>query len=340
MIDHQTDTWQVGDITIRPATLDDIPHVVAISRAHDVYVRGVSTYDEAEAREELTEPNFDVEASVRLAFAPDGTCVGIGIVYDQLIQVRPNLWGFVLPEYRSRGLGSALLGWQIDRARTNLTRIPEDAKLTIQGWVVSHDESGAQLFRDHGFTTQRAGYTMKIDFTPGQCPPAPEWPEGAQVVSLAEHGDFEMFVRGWYESFRDHRGWMERKWEDVMARWTHMVAHDHRHNPAHWWAVLIDGELAAVALCNAEGYDREDYAYVMVLGTLRGFRKRGLAMGLLRHAFNAFYDLGKGGVTLGVDGTSLTGAVRLYEAAGMHISERRDTYERVERDGIELTNQG
>jgi ribosomal protein S18 acetylase RimI-like enzyme len=234
-----------------------------------------------------------------------------------------------------------LLGWQIDRARVNLERIPEEAKFTIQGWAVSHDEAGAQLFRDHGFTTDRAGYTMKLDFVRGQRPPAPQWPDGAQLVTLEAHGDFEMFVRGWYESFRDHRGWTERKWEDIMERWNHMVEHDRRFNPNYWWAVLMDGKLAAVCLCSAEGYEDSEYAYVMVLGTMRDFRKRGLGTALLYQAFNTFYDLGTPkGVTLGVDGSSLTGAVRLYESVGMHIDERRDTYERVDRDGVELTNQG
>jgi GNAT superfamily N-acetyltransferase len=115
-MDSLPTSWQVGDITIRPATLDDIPHIAKIVQAHDLHVRGTTTYDEAEALEELTEPNFVIEKAVRLAFAPDGTCVGIGMVYDQLIFVRPNLWGFVLPEYRNRGIGTALLGWQIDRA--------------------------------------------------------------------------------------------------------------------------------------------------------------------------------------------------------------------------------
>jgi ribosomal protein S18 acetylase RimI-like enzyme len=233
-----------------------------------------------------------------------------------------------------------LLDWQIDRARINLERIPADAKFTIVGGVESTNQSGAQLFRDYGFSSTRSSYTMKIDFTLGQRPPIPVWPDGVQVVSLAENGNFEMFVRGWYESFRDHRGWMERKWEDIMERWTHMTAKDRRFNPNYWWAVLIDGELAAVNLSQAEGHEREDYAYVMVLGTLRGFRKRGLALALLHYCFNVFYNLGKSGVTLGVDGSSLTGAVRLYETAGMHIHKQYDSYERIDRDGIEITNQG
>jgi len=339
-MDSLPNIWLVGDITIRPATLDDIAHLTSITQVSDILENGQTTTTEDEVRDELTSPGFDIQNSVRLAFTPDGLCVGFGIVYDLLIHVRPNLDGFVHPEYRGLGLGTALLGWQIDRARVNLDRIPPEAKFTILNGVESTNDSGAQLLRDHGFTTDRCGYSMQIDFTPGQRPPTPVWPEGAKLVTLKEHGDLETFVRGWYESFRDHRGWMERKWEDIMERWTHMTARDRRFNPEHWWAVFIDGELAAVNISQAEGHEREDVAYVMVLGTMRDFRKRGLAMALLHHAFNVFYDLGKSGVNLGVDGSSLTGAVRLYENAGMHIHKRYDHYERTDRDGIELTNQG
>jgi hypothetical protein len=34
-------------------------------------------------------------------------------------------------------------------------------------------------------------------------------------------------------------------------------------------------------------------------------------------------------VGLGVDAASLTGATRLYEKAGMHVTRRYDTYEKV-----------
>ena len=62
------------------------------------------------------------------------------------------------------------------------------------------------------------------------------------------------------------------------------------------------------------------------------WRKRGLGLALLLQAFNEFYQRGDRTVGLGVDAQSLTGATRLYEKAGMHVTRRYDTYEKVIRE--------
>jgi mycothiol synthase len=45
-------------------------------------------------------------------------------------------------------------------------------------------------------------------------------------------------------------------------------------------------------------------------------------------SFREFRSRGRERVGLGVDGENTTGAVRLYERAGMHVARRSDTYER------------
>jgi mycothiol synthase len=62
---------------------------------------------------------------------------------------------------------------------------------------------------------------------------------------------------------------------------------------------------------------------------LPAHRRRGLALTLLRHVFRHFARLGMKRVVLGVDGESPTGAVALYERAGMSVLRRNVTYERV-----------
>ena len=47
------------------------------------------------------------------------------------------------------------------------------------------------------------------------------------------------------------------------------------------------------------------------------------------HAFGEFHRRGMTRVGLDVDAENLTGAVRLYERAGMRIVKRRDTYEKL-----------
>ena len=64
--------------------------------------------------------------------------------------------------------------------------------------------------------------------------------------------------------------------------------------------------------------------WVGTLGVRRPWRKRGIGLALLRHSFNEFYRRGKRKVGLGVDAQNLTGALRLYESAGMQ-STRRST---------------
>ena len=66
--------------------------------------------------------------------------------------------------------------------------------------------------------------------------------------------------------------------------------------------------------------------WIPSLGVRRPWRRRGIGLALLRHAFEEFGRRGKRAVGLGVDAESVTGAVELYERAGMHVWRRSTTY--------------
>jgi hypothetical protein len=59
----------------------------------------------------------------------------------------------------------------------------------------------------------------------------------------------------------------------------------------------------------------------------------------LCQAFNEFYRRGKRKVGLGVEAQNLTGALHLYESAGMHVDQVYDTYEKELRAGQEISVQ-
>jgi ribosomal protein S18 acetylase RimI-like enzyme len=59
-------------------------------------------------------------------------------------------------------------------------------------------------------------------------------------------------------------------------------------------------------------------------------------MALLRHSFAEFYKRGWRTAGLDVDASSLTGALKLYERAGMHVARRFDRFEKELRPGKEL----
>jgi ribosomal protein S18 acetylase RimI-like enzyme len=71
-------------------------------------------------------------------------------------------------------------------------------------------------------------------------------------------------------------------------------------------------------------------AWVQILGVLPEFRQRGLAQALLRHTFEEYARRGLDRVGLGVDAENPTGAVRVYERAGMHVSRTNLILEKVQ----------
>ena len=100
-------------------------------------------------------------------------------------------------------------------------------------------------------------------------------------------------------------------------------------DPSRWFLALEGGEPVGAALCSfAEGV-----GWVDMLAVRRPWR-RGLGLALLRHALGDFYDRGTRRVTLTVDSESPTGATRLYERAGMHVTQQYALYVKELRPGV------
>ncbi len=63
--------------------------------------------------------------------------------------------------------------------------------------------------------------------------------------------------------------------------------------------------------------------HVTSLGVRRAWRRQGLGLAILHHAFGKFYRRSKARVLPDADVESPTGATRLYEKAGMREGEDR-----------------
>jgi ribosomal protein S18 acetylase RimI-like enzyme len=93
-------------------------------------------------------------------------------------------------------------------------------------------------------------------------------------------------------------------------------------DPTLWFLATASDEIAGVALCDFHMGNGK----VLWLGVRPAWRRFGVGMVLLKHSFAEFYRRGKTKVELRVDAENLTGAPRLYERAGMHITQRFDIY--------------
>jgi mycothiol synthase len=168
--------------------------------------------------------------------------------------------------------------------------------------------------------------------------PDPEFPEGIVVRTYNPETDAEAVYRADVESFRDHFGFVEQPFEEGLKRFKHFWEQE-GFDPSLLFLAMDRDEVAGVSLCPPHSIDDPDLGWVGSLGVRRPWRKRGIGLALLRHSFNEFYRRGKRKVGLGVDAQNLTGALRLYENAGMHIHQASDLYEKELRPGIEISTQ-
>ena len=143
-------------------------------------------------------------------------------------------------------------------------------------------------------------------------PTAPEWPEGFRV-STFEPGDGRAFHAALDEAFAEEWNHVSEPFEEWAERRLNVSDFD----PTLWFIVREGDEIAAVLRCDA---DRAGAGWVGALGVRRSWRKRGLGLALLRHAFGEFYRRDQRRVGLGVDAQNPSGATRLYERAGMHVA--------------------
>ena len=104
-------------------------------------------------------------------------------------------------------------------------------------------------------------------------------------------------------------------------------------DPGLWFLAMDGEEIAGICLCKRNRTEYPGAAWVNVLGVRRPWRKQGLGLALLHHAFGVFYREGKERTGLGVDSSNLTGATRLYEKAGMSVVKQDDAYEKEVRPG-------
>ncbi len=253
-------------------------------------------------RFEWDDPEFSLEKSTLAFFTLDGEkMVGYQELYDATtIPVRPRMWGHVHPDYMGRGIGTYLFQWAEKLAHRVFDRVPEDARVVFTAGRNSKNPDSHELLVANGFLpTGQAWQKMLIDLTDEE-PHNPPAPEGFRWVTMAEFNDTRKAYAAHRDAFHDHRGFVAEDFE-VM------------YNP--------------------------DEGYVANLGVTPAYRQRGFGKAALYKAFNALWNRGKRKVSLYVDGSSLTGANRLYMGAGMRIAESYESYEKEMRAGKEYSKQ-
>ena len=337
---NETHVELPAGFTARGATLEDLESAMALFNRWSQPVIGRDDFTAIDSiRDEWQAPGADPIEDIRLVFAPNGELVGhIEVWTNYQPLVHPELWGRVDPRYQGMGIGTWMMQWAEQRALRVLPDLPVELRFAPHVGSYRRDERAKNLFEKFGYYPLRSTYHMLIELDAPM--PQPEFPEGIALRTYNPQTDAEAVYLAENDAFRDHFGHMEESLEEGLKQWKYDREHE-GYDPTLYFLAIdgSSGEIAGVALCRSSSYYDPDRGWVRSLGVRRPWRKRGIALALLRHSFNELYRRGKRKVGLGVDAQSLTGAVRLYENAGMHIDQVYDKYEKELRAGTEISVQ-
>jgi GNAT superfamily N-acetyltransferase len=330
---HTVDVPQ--GFSARPMRMDEMPAIVALLNRTSLDMLGYEDFTLNELQVEYADEKFDIEKDSMGIFNEVGEPVAFADMFaTNPTPVYPGIMVRVHPDYMNRGLGWALTEWAVARASSVLDRVPADARVAVRSGTPHKWEAGGKLLQEAGFSNNRSFYQMRKELSER---PEFTWPEGFSLRPYQHPEDAEMMYRAAIDSFRDHYGFVEEPFEEGFARFKHHRFQEDGFDPDLWFFVMDGEEVAAFVMNRAFTNEDPDQGWVNTLGVRRAWRKRGLGYAILLYSFQLFFDRGKTSAGLGVDASNLTGALRLYEKAGMNIHLRWDSYEYLLRDGEELS---
>jgi GNAT superfamily N-acetyltransferase len=278
---------------------------------------------------------FNPETDLRMILAPDGSLVAfVECWLNQEPPVHPWIYGCVHPDHWGKGIGSHILTWAEEHARHALEKCEPDLRVAPRSGTEAHNKTGIALFEQTAWKHIRSYYRMVADLD--SAPEVVDFPDGIVVRPYDPEKEIEEVYRTFVDTFKDHFGFIAPPFEKGLGDFKHNLILEPGYDPRFWFVAMDGNEMAGICICRREDPEDPDSGWVSELGVRRAWRKRGLGYALLKHAFAAFHADGKKRAGLGVDADSLTGALKLYERAGMRVLRQFNQYEKEIRPGREL----
>jgi ribosomal protein S18 acetylase RimI-like enzyme len=299
----------VTALELRAPTESDAAAIAALLNAISAAHYGESEVDADEIRSWFHEPDIQFVLAER-----GGNLVGYGdIGWDKR---RPHTYWLDLRALPGSGTAGPLLEELERRA------VPRDEPpVLLRSYADAGEPEVASALTGRGYRVVRHAFRMRRELDrpveDAALPPGLEL-RPYRIEDEARVHEANM------DSFADHWDFAPSALEDWRRRQVERPGAD-----TTLWQLAYDGdELAGICLCRRYSTEEPKFGWVDVLGVRPTWRRRGLGRALLLLAFREFERRGYDAVGLGVDGENTTGAVRLYERAGMEVRRRHDLYER------------
>lgn len=322
-------------LQVRPGRFRDLKDIVPMLNRSSMAMFGAREFELARYHAKWRSPDLDLENDTRLVLTGTGEPVGL-VEFWNLSDppVHPSIQGRVDPRWEGRGIGSALLKWARQRALASAQQLPGELRVSMRCNVPTSYEPAVRLMASFGMRVVRKSWDMVLDLD--QDLQLPLWPAGIMAREFRFPRDARRVYQADQAVFRDHWGFVASDDDLGYHRWRHHEFELRPFDPSLWFLAMDGDEIAGFALCRPYASRDPAMGWISTLGVLPSWRRRGLGLALLRHAFCEFKARGKLQVGLGVDSENLTGATQLYRAVGMRIAHEQRLFELELRPGVEI----
>lgn len=282
-------------LTGRPLVMSDSGAVYEVMAAQELLDTGEVAIEEADIVGDWQRPSYDVSAGTWGVF--DG---------DRLVAYAEYMGSSrgdaaVHPDYRGRGIGTALAGWMQDRARA--------AGESVVGMPVPVGSPGDRLLEALGYHVRWNSWVLQLP--EGATVPERDLPAGYSIRE-ATPDDYEACWTVLEDAFLE---WSERDrepFDDFVARTVE------RPGFQSWnLRLAVDASGAAVGATVVLPFGSE--GYIDRIATRKDQRGQGIAQAMLVDAFAVARE--HGATTSGLNTDSRTGALGLYEKVGMTVTQ-------------------
>jgi mycothiol synthase len=303
---------------IRSPRADEADGVVALLNACDIADYGAPNTSVEDVTSDWDLPDFDIASDAWVAEDAAGQLVGYAYAGDQTYngEIQGDL--FVHPSCDEPAVARRLLDLVEQRAAELVAEHSYTGRRVLALYCSATNRAKAALLAHDGFVVVRRLLRMQIDLSQGLTRSEP--PAGIEIRPFRAGVDDQTMYKGVDEAFADH---FQRR-DESFEQWRQRLL-DHPDFRPELWQIAWDGEQMAGGLI---AYDFGDLGWVQALGVRRPWRHRGLGGALLARAFELLAARQQTRVGLGVDAEGETGALHLYERAGMRITQEHDLFER------------
>ena len=313
-------------LTARPMRPDDFVTIVALETAAE-RVDDTGTHESAEdlAAWYLNDL-VDLDRDTRVVLAGDEVVGYADTIAPPTFRdaYGVHLTGRVHPDWRGRGIGRALLAWQLERGtQLHAERHPE-APARLTATVYTTMPTLEALVRRAGLEPARWFFHMDRALT--DLPPRRSI-EGVDLVPFSWDRD-DQVRQAHNAAFTEHYGSSER---DV-ASWQVMFTGQPSFRPDLSVLAVADGDVLAYALSyvseatTAATGSRE--SYFGQIGVVPAARGRGLSKAVIIEALHAAAAADCQTAGLQVDSENVTGALGLYESLGFRTHRTEVSWSR------------